>query len=124
MRKVEFSAHSPSSVIYHSPLTSLTIMRVARPHYRLLWGALTLTTGIEGVRVLPRVVAVSGTIKKLQSAAIVHHRHTTAAAVATLLAQGEELHGTRLTVGGKEAERERLQVKYELEREAMARMED
>jgi ribonuclease P/MRP protein subunit POP5 len=44
---------------------------------------------VDGRAVLPRVVAVSGTIKKLQSAAIVHHRRNTAAAVASLVAQGK-----------------------------------
>jgi hypothetical protein len=76
-------------VTYHSPLTSLTIMRVARPHYRLIWGAVTLLTSLTGRPVLPRVVAVSGTIKKLQSAAVVHHRRDTAVAIAALVAQGE-----------------------------------
>lgn len=80
---------SSFKVVYHSPLTTLTIIRVARQHYRLLWGAITMLRSVDGVAVLPRVVAVSGTIKKLQSAAIVHHRRVTAAAVATLLSQGE-----------------------------------
>jgi ribonuclease P/MRP protein subunit POP5 len=39
--------------------------------------------------VLPRVIAVSGTIKKLQSAAIVYHRKVTATAIAGLLLEGE-----------------------------------
>lgn len=76
-------------VVYHSPLTTLTILRVARPHYRLLWAAITLLTSVGAKAVLPRVVAVSGTIKKLQAQAIVHHRRVTAAAVAALLNEGE-----------------------------------
>ncbi|TXT13063.1 hypothetical protein VHUM_01464 [Vanrija humicola] len=76
-------------VIYASPYTTLTIVRVARPHYRLVWAAITMLTSVGGASVIPRVLAVSGTIKKLQSAAIAHHRRVVAAAVAALLAQGE-----------------------------------
>ncbi len=86
---------------YHSPLTTLTIIRVARPHYRLLWAAITLLTSVGGVGVLPRVVAVSGTIKKLQAAAIVHHRRVTAAAVATLLKEGEYLHSSSCPISAR-----------------------
>ncbi|CAK9781426.1 hypothetical protein CC85DRAFT_282753 [Cutaneotrichosporon oleaginosum] len=104
---------SSFKVSYHSPLTTLTILRVARPHYRLLWAAITLLTSIGGVAVLPRVVAVSGTIKKLQAAAIVHHRRVTAAAVAALLKEG---------VKG-EADREALEKRWVAEREEVARLE-
>lgn len=72
-------------VIYYSPLTTLTIMRIARSHYRLLWSAITLITSLNGQAVLPRVVAVSGTIKKLQNAAIVYHRNITARVLAVAL---------------------------------------
>ena len=74
-------------MIYHSPLTSLTIIRIARPHYRLVWSAITLLNSINGQAVLPRVVAVSGTIKKLQNAAIAYHRGVTARALAVALEQ-------------------------------------
>ncbi|GMK55557.1 hypothetical protein CspeluHIS016_0206130 [Cutaneotrichosporon spelunceum] len=104
---------SSFKVSYHSSLTTLTILRVARPHYRLLWAAITLLTSVGGVAVLPRVVAVSGTIKKLQAAAIVHHRRVTAAAVATLLKQG--------TKG--EADKEALEKRWAVERDEMARLE-
>lgn len=98
--------------MYHSPITTLTIIRIARPHYRLIWAALTLITEIGGRRVLPRVVAVSGTIKKLQSAAIVHHRRVTTGAVAMLLQKGDE------------AEKARVESKSEAEREALGQLED
>ncbi|WOO84795.1 Ribonuclease P/MRP protein subunit POP5 [Vanrija pseudolonga] len=101
-------------VIYSSPYTTLTIVRVARPHYRLLWSAITMLTAVGSTPVLPRVVAVSGTVKKLQSVAITHHRRVVAAAVAALLAQGEKGQG----------ERERLQTKWDHERQAIARLED
>ncbi|KAL1407694.1 RNA-binding protein pop5 [Vanrija albida] len=101
-------------VIYSSPYTTLTIVRVARPHYRLLWAAITMLTSVGGTPVIPRVVAVSGTVKKLQSAAIAHHRRVIAAAVAALLAQGDKGQG----------ERERLQSKWDHERQAIARLED
>ncbi|EJT51650.1 hypothetical protein A1Q1_07062 [Trichosporon asahii var. asahii CBS 2479] len=99
-------------LVYHSPITTLTIIRIARPHYRMIWAALTLITEIGGRRVLPRVVAVSGTIKKLQSAAIVHHRRVTAGAVAMLLQKGDE------------AEKARVQSKSEAERAALGQLED
>lgn len=98
--------------MYHSPITTLTIIRVARPHYRLIWAALTLLTEIGGRRVLPRVVAVSGTIKKLQSAAIVHHRRVTAGAVALLVQKGDE------------AEKARIESKGEVERESLGQLVD
>lgn len=61
-------------VIYHSPLTSLTMLRIARNHYRLLWSGLTLLTSVNNQSIVPRVLAVSGTIKKLQNAGITYHR--------------------------------------------------
>ena len=82
-----YSSDFGSIVIYHSPLTTLTIIRVARPHYRLVWSSITLLTRFSNQPVLPRVVAVSGTIKKLQNAAIVYHRAVTARALAVALDQ-------------------------------------
>ena len=64
-------------MIYHSTLTTLTILRVARQHYRLVWAGMTLLTSIGGQGVLPRVLAVSGTIKKLQNRAVGYHRLVT-----------------------------------------------
>jgi len=61
------------------------MMRISRSHYRLLWSAITLITSLNGQAVLPRVLAVSGTIKKLQNAAIVYHRNITARVLAVAL---------------------------------------
>jgi ribonuclease P/MRP protein subunit POP5 len=47
-------------VKYFSPTTNLCIIRVARDHHRIAWGAVTLLTGIDDVRVIPHVVHVSG----------------------------------------------------------------
>lgn len=79
-------------------------------------------------------MAVSGTIKKLQAAAIVQHRRVTAAAVAGLLLEGEYMEDRKwrgereweLTLAGAkgEAEQERLRPKWEQEREALGRLED
>jgi len=55
----------------------LTILRVARQHYRVFWAGITLLTSINGQPVLPRVVAMSGTIKKLQNRAVGYHRLVT-----------------------------------------------
>ncbi|WRT64022.1 uncharacterized protein IL334_000949 [Kwoniella shivajii] len=61
-------------VIYHSPLTTLTFIRIARPYYRLIWSALTFLTVLGSKSVIPRVVGVSGTIRKLQNRGISYHR--------------------------------------------------
>ena len=63
-----------SPVVYYSPLTTLTMMRIARQHYRIIWAGITLLNSIMGIPVLPRVLAISGTIKKLQNKAIGYHR--------------------------------------------------
>ncbi|KAG8969856.1 hypothetical protein FRC03_000102 [Tulasnella sp. 419] len=62
------------SVKYYSPVTGMCVIRAAREHVRILWGALTLLTQIEGQMFIPRVVHSSGTIKKAQIAAIQHDR--------------------------------------------------
>lgn len=49
-----------SLVKYFSPTTNLCIIRVARDHHRIAWGAVTLLTGIDDVRVIPHVVHISG----------------------------------------------------------------
>ena len=48
------------TVKYFSPTTHLCILRVARDHHTLARGAVTLLTSINGARVLPHVVHVSG----------------------------------------------------------------
>lgn len=77
-------------MIYHSPFTTLTMIRIARQHYRLVWAAITFTTSINSTRVVPRVVAVSGTIKKLQNRAISHHRLVTAQVLGGIGEHGKE----------------------------------
>jgi len=59
-------------VKYYSPVTNICIIRTPRDHHRIAWGAVTLMTSLEGVRYIPRVIKVSGTIKKVQLAAIQH----------------------------------------------------
>ena len=49
-----------ASVKYFSPTTNLCIIRVARDNHRMAWGAITLLTAIDDVRVIPHVVHVSG----------------------------------------------------------------
>jgi len=66
------------TVKYYSPTTNICIIRVARDHHRIAWGAVTLVTAIEGVRCIPNVVHVSGTIKHAQLAAIAHNREVVA----------------------------------------------
>ncbi|KAG9313657.1 ribonuclease P/MRP protein subunit [Chiua virens] len=47
-------------VKYFSSTTHLCIIRVARDQHTLAWGAVTLLTSINGSRVIPHVVHVSG----------------------------------------------------------------
>lgn len=48
------------TVKYFSPTTHLCIIRVARDQHTLAWGAVTLLTSINGTRIIPNVVHVSG----------------------------------------------------------------
>jgi len=66
------------TVKYYSPTTHVCIIRVARDHHRIAWGALTLLTSIEGMKYIPNVIHVSGTIKHAQIAAIQHNREVVA----------------------------------------------
>jgi len=65
-------------VKYYSPATNVCIIRVARDQHNVAWGALTLLTSIDGLRYIPNVVHVSGTIKHAQLAAIAHNREVVA----------------------------------------------
>lgn len=77
---------TPSLVVYHSPLTTITLVRIARPHVRTVHAAMTLLSSIDGRPVLPRVIGVSGTIKKAQARIMVYHRMV----IAQLLARYDE----------------------------------
>ncbi|KAG2147800.1 uncharacterized protein EDB93DRAFT_1226542 [Suillus bovinus] len=66
------------NVKYFSPLTNLCIIRVARDQHRIAWGAVTLLTSIYDVRVIPRVIHVSGTVKHTQLSAITYNREVIA----------------------------------------------
>ena|ERR1700722_16748891 len=48
------------TVKYHSPVTNICIIRVARDHYRIAWGAITMLSSIEGQKYIPHVIHVSG----------------------------------------------------------------
>lgn len=74
------------TVLYHSPLTTIALVRVARPHVRTIHAAITLLSSIDGKPVLPRVIGVSGTVKKAQSRIMVYHR----AMIAQMLARFDE----------------------------------
>ncbi|GAA5938061.1 RNA-binding protein POP5 [Sporobolomyces koalae] len=58
------------SIKYLSPSTMTMIIRVSREHYQTLWASLTLLRKIGGKPVIVRVTHVSGTIRKVQHAAI------------------------------------------------------
>ncbi|WWD18030.1 hypothetical protein CI109_102477 [Kwoniella shandongensis] len=98
-------------VLYHSPLTTLTFFRIARPHYRLLWSALTFITTLNQRPIIPRVVGVSGTIRKMQNRGIAYHREV----VARLVAASVEAGGISSVGGGlggveKTGDREREEM--------------
>ncbi|WVF70814.1 hypothetical protein IAT40_005608 [Kwoniella sp. CBS 6097] len=119
-------------VLYHSPLTSITFLRIARNHYRLLWSALTFLTTLPAsspksvlsstsangqVAVIPRVIAVSGTIRKLQNRGISYHRSIVGAIISHSQEQQQQLslNGAGAGAGGawkigKEGEREREEI--------------
>ena len=116
-------------VIYHSPLTSMTLIRIARPHIRILHAAITLLTTIDGRAVLPRVVGVSGTVKKAQGRIMVYHR----AVIAQMLARFDEGEPTpdmsvsRLTTGidmSTAREKGELEKRAEVERSVLGTLED
>jgi hypothetical protein len=64
----------------------MTLVRIARPHIRTLHAAITLISTMDGKAVLPRVVGVSGTVKKAQGRIIVYHRGV----IAQMLARFDE----------------------------------
>ncbi|KAJ7159930.1 hypothetical protein C8R43DRAFT_993923 [Mycena crocata] len=66
------------TVKYYSPATNHCIIRVARDHHRMVWGAVSLLTAIDGTRYIPNVVNISGAIKYAQLAAIAHNRDSVA----------------------------------------------
>jgi len=76
---------SSLTVKYFSPTTNLSIIRVARDHHRIAWGAVTLLRSVQGKPYLPNVIHVSGTIKHTQMSAISHNRE----AVARIRAQSK-----------------------------------
>ena len=48
------------AVKYFSQTTSLCIIRVARDHFRTVWGALSFMNRLDGVKVVARVIGCSG----------------------------------------------------------------
>ncbi|WWD09280.1 hypothetical protein V865_007403 [Kwoniella europaea PYCC6329] len=107
-------------VIYHSPLTTLTFIRIARPYYRLIWSGLTFLSSLGGKQVIPRVVGVSGTIKKLQNRGISYHRLVVAQLIAYSLSSADE--GLKISGGGASAGEKRLEKDGEREREEIGRL--
>ncbi|KIK56141.1 hypothetical protein GYMLUDRAFT_76256 [Collybiopsis luxurians FD-317 M1] len=62
------------TVKYYSPVTNICIIRVGRDHHKIARGGVTLLESIEGIKCIPHVIHVSGTIKHAQLAAIAHNR--------------------------------------------------
>ncbi len=63
---------------YWSPILGLTLIRASRDHFRSVWAAATLITGVDGlpetVAVRFRVVHVGGTIRSCQKSAAEYAR--------------------------------------------------
>ncbi|OCF33246.1 ribonuclease P/MRP protein subunit POP5 [Kwoniella heveanensis BCC8398] len=120
-------------VLYHSPLTTLTFLRIARNHYRLLWSALTFLTTLPSsspksqsyqlsfnntnanIAVIPRVIAVSGTIRRLQNRGISYHRSIVGSIISHSHHQGRSTVGLSGGIDGagkieKDGEREREEI--------------
>lgn len=77
---------------------------------------------MNGQPIIPRVVAISGTIKKLQNRAIAYHRLVTAQMLSAALA-GVQDEG--LSRGGRRAEEEkRLREGWDKEEEMLNALED
>ncbi|KAF8920850.1 hypothetical protein CPB85DRAFT_1211139, partial [Mucidula mucida] len=51
------------TVKYFSPITNLCIIRVAREHHRIARGGLTLLNSIDGIRLLPHVIDLTGALQ-------------------------------------------------------------
>ncbi|KAF8501238.1 hypothetical protein BU17DRAFT_78431 [Hysterangium stoloniferum] len=62
------------NVKYFSPTTNLCIIRIARDHHKLAWGATTLLTTVNGKDYIPHLIHLAGTIKQAQLAAIRHNK--------------------------------------------------
>ncbi|WWC58503.1 uncharacterized protein I303_101046 [Kwoniella dejecticola CBS 10117] len=132
-------------VIYHSPLTTLTFIRIARPYYRLIWSGLTFLTSLgpgsgsgsknsgvgASVNVIPRVIGVSGTIKKMQNKGIAYHRliiarmitHSAAASLSSSTTQGGQAQEGQMRLGGGN-EPGRLEKEGQREREDISRLDE
>ncbi|KIO34696.1 hypothetical protein M407DRAFT_240514, partial [Tulasnella calospora MUT 4182] len=80
-------------VKYYSPTTKICIIRVARDHHRIAWAAITLITELRNQACIPHVIHVSGTLKKVQLAAIQYNR----VLVAKLKARSNEERQKQLT---------------------------
>jgi len=57
---------------YFNPLTNIFIIRATRTHFRMVWGAITFITNIDGRAASIRVIHVGGSIKSCQKAAVQH----------------------------------------------------
>ncbi|KAF8994060.1 hypothetical protein BDQ17DRAFT_1431321 [Cyathus striatus] len=95
------------TVKYFSPMTNVCIIRVARDPHKVAWAAVTLLTSIEGIKYIPNVVHLSGTIKHVQLAAIEHNRLVVARyrAQAKLSANYKDSYDNYLESSEKEIEK-------------------
>lgn len=73
-------------------------------------------TSLGNTSVIPRVIAISGTIKKLQNRGIAYH----GAMVGALISAGVDKNKTRISLGGGA----KLEKEAEREREEMERMQE
>jgi ribonuclease P/MRP protein subunit POP5 len=110
----------PSTVKYLSQATSTFILRVQKPHYRLVWTALTVLDHVpvrDGKPCTFRVVHVSGTIRKVEEEAIRRARDMMLAVkdqaaakengtLATILGETKRTRQQTITVSASDVEEE------------------
>ncbi|QRW17827.1 rRNA processing protein, Fcf1 family protein [Rhizoctonia solani] len=83
---------------------AICIIRVARDHHTTAWGGLTLLRSLGGVRIIPHVIHLSGTLKKAQLATITHNRTVIARRRANVAAHTSDAYDTYLAKSTKEIE--------------------
>jgi len=92
------------TIKYFSPMTRICIIRVARDHHAVAWGAATLMRALAGSPVIPHVIHLSGTLKKAQLATIRHNRTVIARMRANAAAHASDAYDVYLSKSTKEIE--------------------
>ncbi|WWC66479.1 uncharacterized protein I206_100381 [Kwoniella pini CBS 10737] len=119
-------------VIYHSTLTTLTFIKIARPYYRLIWSSLTFLTTLssgnnnnsKNLKIIPRVIGISGTIKKMQNLGITYHRLIIAQLINHSSSIEQNQENTIMRLSGVGNDKVKLQKESDREREEIGRLDE